>query len=316
MVQLHLLKSVARHRGRGSGNTTRMTKVALLSTTKHNNKNIKNPKEMVEEIRRRMQQNHGDPVTAWESLWQDGITPWDLGGPTDALISEIKGRSSLRLPSMTLIPGCGSGYDLVSLGRYLDLESDERKEEASTIIGLELSKTSLQKAKSLLEKSLDSDGPFKRTTILLFEGNFFHAPSCWKPFFSTDDATNNFSDSRSPLPNLSSEQTFDLIFDYTFFCAIPPDQRRMWGSQMSRLLAPHGNLLTLMFPYHASSKRTVDAETRGPPYLVSLDTYKDALVGGDQERLEMDTPLPYASLATARQRQGQEVVGWWYKAKL
>ncbi|KAF5950446.1 hypothetical protein HYC85_012439 [Camellia sinensis] len=43
-------------------------------------------------------------------------------------------------------------------------------------------------------------------------------------------------------------ELFDLIFDYTFFCAIEPDMRSAWASQMRDLLKPDGELITLMFP--------------------------------------------------------------------
>lgn len=254
--------------------------------------------EMVETMRQRVQQQ--DPAAAWESLWRDGITPWDLGGPTEALIAELSERA-LR-PRMTLIPGCGSGYDLVSLGRYLDQGSSSTDDGPCTIVGLELSKSSLQKAQRLLEESTTKQGPFHPTTISLYDGDFFASPASWIPVFST---------CASP-PKLSYDM-FDFIFDYTFFCAIPPDQRRSWGQQMKQLLAQDGKLLTVMFPFQTSARRAAEAELRGPPYSVTLESYRNVL---DDQGLAMDTPLPYASVKTAPHRRGQEVIGWWGKAKL
>jgi len=261
---------------------------------------------MVETMRRRVQQNHNDPAAAWESLWRDGITPWDLGGPTLVMIEELRNRR--MWPEMTLIPGCGSGYDLVSLGRYLDESRPE--DRTCTVVGLELSKTSLEKAQSVLEDSIANQGPFQQATIILYKGDFFAPPSSWNPVFSTDSYS-KASDSKISV--LSSKATFDFIFDYTFFCALPPDQRRQWGQHMKNLLATNGKLLTLMFPYHTSARKVAEAASRGPPYLVSLETYKGALNG---HGIAIDTPLPYGSTATPQKRQGQEVVGWWGKAKL
>ncbi|THF96885.1 hypothetical protein TEA_022086 [Camellia sinensis var. sinensis] len=42
-------------------------------------------------------------------------------------------------------------------------------------------------------------------------------------------------------------ELFDLIFDYTFFCAIEPDMRSAWASQMRDLLKPDGELITLIY---------------------------------------------------------------------
>ena len=44
------------------------------------------------------------------------------------------------------------------------------------------------------------------------------------------------------------EQPFDVIWDYTFLCAIEPAERQAWARQMDRLLAPNGELYTLIFP--------------------------------------------------------------------
>ncbi len=70
-------------------------------------------------MRQQMMQTPQDQAAAWKSLWQEGVTPWDLGMPTQALISEV--RSKRLCPQTTLIPGwCGMGHDLVALARYLD----------------------------------------------------------------------------------------------------------------------------------------------------------------------------------------------------
>ncbi|MEM1007385.1 MAG: methyltransferase, partial [Myxococcota bacterium] len=43
-------------------------------------------------------------------------------------------------------------------------------------------------------------------------------------------------------------QPYELIWDYTFLCAIPPSMRDEWAQQMKQLLAPQGELITLIFP--------------------------------------------------------------------
>ncbi|XP_011085055.1 probable thiol methyltransferase 2 isoform X1 [Sesamum indicum] len=64
-------------------------------------------------------------------------------------------------------------------------------------------------------------------------------------------------------------QLFDLIFDYTFFCAIEPGLRSQWARKISDLLKPDGELITLMFP--------VDDHEGGPPYKVSVADYEEVL---------------------------------------
>ena len=61
---------------------------------------------------------------------------------------------------------------------------------------------------------------------------------------------------------------FDLAFDYTFLCALPPDLRSRWAARMHELLAPDGLLVTLVFP--------VSDHAGGPPYAVSPQLYQQA----------------------------------------
>ena len=55
-----------------------------------------------------------------------------------------------------------------------------------------------------------------------------------------------------------------------FFCAIPPELRRDWGKQMTRLTAPYGYLIALVYPIDGH-------RDGGPPFSVSVDAYDDAL---------------------------------------
>ncbi len=61
-------------------------------------------------------------------------------------------------------------------------------------------------------------------------------------------------------------QRFDVIWDYTFLCALPPGQRHRWGARMDELLAPGGVLATLVFPMvHPDDGYT------GPPWPLFPD---------------------------------------------
>ncbi|KAG9004100.1 hypothetical protein FRB94_012423 [Tulasnella sp. JGI-2019a] len=69
------------------------------------------------------------------------------------------------------------------------------------------------------------------------------------------------------------ETGFDLIYDYTFFCAIPVDLRNGWGDRMRRLVRPEGYLITLVYPIDGP-------RTGGPPYSVSVELVSETLNGG------------------------------------
>nr|XP_017223639.1 PREDICTED: probable thiol methyltransferase 2 isoform X3 [Daucus carota subsp. sativus] len=64
-------------------------------------------------------------------------------------------------------------------------------------------------------------------------------------------------------------ELFDVIFDYTFFCAIEPDLRYAWASRIQKFLKPDGVLITLMFP--------ISDHIGGPPYKVSVADYEEVL---------------------------------------
>ncbi|KAH8432480.1 uncharacterized protein LDX57_010117 [Aspergillus melleus] len=53
---------------------------------------------------------------------------------------------------------------------------------------------------------------------------------------------------------------FDLIYDYTFLCALHPSMRAQWASRMAGLLAPKGHLVCLEFPLWK------DPKLPGPPW--------------------------------------------------
>ncbi|KAK4551755.1 hypothetical protein RGQ29_032276 [Quercus rubra] len=61
-------------------------------------------------------------------------------------------------------------------------------------------------------------------------------------------------------------ELFDLILNYTFFCAIEPDMRLAWAQRIRDILKPGGELITLMFPGFCE---IVDLPVVGQPFLSS-----------------------------------------------
>ncbi|CAJ0752235.1 22774_t:CDS:2 [Entrophospora sp. SA101] len=71
---------------------------------------------------------------------------------------------------------------------------------------------------------------------------------------------------------LSPTEKFQLVYDYTFLCALPPTLRESWASKMAELISPGGVLIALIFPIWSAS----DHEG-GPPYALNLEIYQELL---------------------------------------
>ena len=100
-----------------------------------------------------------------------------------------------------------------------------------------------------------------------------------------------------------SEQGYDLIVDYTFFCAIHPSRRTWWAENMARLLNrdnEDARLMTIMFPIFPDW----DAN-KGPPYPVNLERYQAVL----DEHFELT--FYSREMRSLKPRKGREAVGFW-----
>ncbi|CAH8392103.1 unnamed protein product [Eruca vesicaria subsp. sativa] len=74
-----------------------------------------------------------EPPGGWENMWVEGRTLWDLGEATPIVVHLCETGS---LPSgRALVPGCGTGYDVVVMA------NPERH-----VVGLDLSKTSVERS--------------------------------------------------------------------------------------------------------------------------------------------------------------------------
>lgn len=93
-------------------------------------------------------------------------------------------------------------------------------------------------------------------------------------------------------------ETFDLIFDYTFFCALEPSMRSAWGKRVAELLKHDGELITLMFP--------IGDHEGGPPYAVSIPRYEEVLHPLGFEAISIENN----EIAVGR-RKGREMLGRW-----
>ncbi|WP_353889059.1 methyltransferase domain-containing protein [uncultured Flavobacterium sp.] len=60
-------------------------------------------------------------------------------------------------------------------------------------------------------------------------------------------------------------ETFDLVIEQTFFCAIPPSMRAEYMTKMHQLLNKNGKIVGLLFDFPLSNE--------GPPFGGSADEY-------------------------------------------
>lgn len=136
------------------------------------------------------------------------------------------------------------------------------------VVGIDLSESAISRAAELSASSPNAD------YFTFIKADFFS----WRP-----------------------TELFDLIFDYTFFCAIEPSMRSAWANKMCDLLKPDGKLLTLMFP--------ISDHEGGPPYKVSITDYEHVLHPlGFKAISIMDNEL------AIKARKGREKIGWWQKS--
>ncbi|KAI0835160.1 S-adenosyl-L-methionine-dependent methyltransferase [Hypoxylon sp. FL0890] len=185
--------------------------------------------------------------SAWAELWDAGQTHfWDRGKPSPALIDWVESRPEV-LPSHTgprltaLVPGCGKGYDVVMLALHafdaygLDV-SRKGVETAEAYAAAEFLEPSAYNFASEENRLAYSPGNLK-----FIEGDFFKRD--WEKKIGIDDF-----------------KGFDLIYDYTFLCALAPEMRKDWALRMSELLSPNGVLACLEFPLYK------ELTAPGPPW--------------------------------------------------
>ncbi|RVW70205.1 putative thiol methyltransferase 2 [Vitis vinifera] len=136
------------------------------------------------------------------------------------------------------------------------------------VVGLDISDSAIKKAKE------SSSSSWNASHFIFLKADFF----TWNP-----------------------TELFDLIIDYTFFCAIEPDMRPAWASRMQQLLKPDGELLTLMFP--------ISDHTGGPPYKVSIADYEKVLHPMRFKAVSIvDNEMAIGS------RKGREKLGRWKRS--
>ncbi|KAI9039787.1 thiol methyltransferase [Aspergillus affinis] len=218
-----------------------------------------NPTEKTRLVRHFDAHDVKDYTNGWSKLWDSNDSNlWDRSKPSPPLIDLIEERRDDFKPiaedgrrKKALVPGCGKGYDVVMLALH-----------GFDVYGLDVSATGVSTAKEYARRELASpqgynfgsvspvtkDDKIGQVTIL--QGDFFK--SDW------DDG-----------------MKFDLIYDYTFLCALHPSMRAQWASRMAELLSAEGHLVCLEFPLWK------DPKLPGPPWGLNGVHWNLLAEGGD-----------------------------------
>ncbi|KAA8628682.1 hypothetical protein SMACR_04109 [Sordaria macrospora] len=218
-------------------------------------------------------------ASGWSSLWDTNKSHfWDRGRPSPALQDLLNLHPELfseiahgpgRQPK-AFVPGCGRGYDVVMLALHgydtygLDV-SEKAVETAREYAANELRDPS---AYNFKDASTLTCSPERATcgTANFLVGNFFERE--WESLLATKDG-----------------HKFDLIYDYTFLCALSSDMRRDWALRMSELLAPNGILVCLEFPLYK------DPRLPRPPWGLK-DVHWNLLAEGGNGLIDPSTGTP------------------------
>ncbi|KAJ5579967.1 uncharacterized protein N7459_005952 [Penicillium hispanicum] len=189
-----------------------------------------------------------DYVSGWSKLWDAGESDlWDRGKASPALVDLVEKEKQLLNPmtpegrrKKALVPGCGRGYDVVMLALH-----------GFDAYGLEISETAVKEAEAYADAEIASPSSYhfgpdqhwsgSRGSATFLQGDFFS--SQWALKSSVDHSTK-----------------FDVIYDYTFLCALHPEQRKSWAKSMARAVKPGGLLICLEFPMYKSPRLP------GPPW--------------------------------------------------
>ncbi|KAJ0417385.1 thiol methyltransferase [Aspergillus carlsbadensis] len=233
-------------------------------------------------------------VEGWATLWDKAAgdnLPWDRGFPNPALEDTLAQQGgTIGGPiapdgrrRKALVPGCGRGVDVLLLASF-----------GYDAYGLECSAAAVEACRREEEKMGENDGWYRvrdgkigRGKVTFVQGDFF------------DDAW---------LEEIGIPRNgFDVVYDYTFFCALTPTLRPKWALRHTELLAPQptGNLICLESPRNKSPLAP------GPPFASPSEAYMAHLSYPGEQISYNDEGLVDVDPAREPSRAGLERVAYW-----
>ncbi len=167
----------------------------------------------------------------WQQAYADGTTPWDLRAPTPAL-------ATLLAQPVLAEAGLRAAARIAvpGCGRGHDLRVWSQR--GFDVTGFDLAPSAVEEASALLALNR------ARARVL-----------CRDVF--------------GLVPEF--EDSFDLVYDYTCYCAIPPHLRSAYAHTLAGILRPRGLLLHLTFPMRAE---LVGKHGRPPHLITETDLHK------------------------------------------
>jgi hypothetical protein len=201
----------------------------------------------VDEVRTKMKAHFEGAAdranSKWDDLWGENFMPWDRGVSNPALEDTLISKKELIPSAMegsaprrkALVPGCGRGYDVLLLSSF-----------GYNAFGLEVSDKALDACRTF-EKSDGNRYTARDESIGKGSVNWVHGD-----FFANDWNPND---------------TYDVIYDYTFLAAMHPTKRAALALRYQQLLAPGGTLICLEFPTNKPMS------TGGPPFGLPEKVY-------------------------------------------
>jgi len=150
-------------------------------------------------------------MTDWNSLYQDGTTPWDKGEAAPPLLDLMERHPFI---GRVLVPGCGAGHDVRAIAELGKTDTDFVTE----VVGLDLAPLAIERAEKFATVGCE-------TYVL---GDWF-------------DLAN-----REPMAG-----SFDRIWEHTCFCAIDLEMRDSYVAAAHSTLVPGGEIWGVFYldPY-------------------------------------------------------------------
>ena len=186
----------------------------------------------------------------WERTWSAGLpkgTKFDVGAPSATLLAALATNAYAGKPQCTaLVPGCGRAYDALALAAH----------GFDRVVACDLAPTACDAARAEVAAAPDA-AIAARVDVVCAD------------FFEPTELAG----------------TYDLIWDYTFLCALDPSVRAQWAERTASLLAPDGALLTCIFPI-------APGKVGGPPYALDFDLVRGLLEPVGLRAVEVRDPMP------------------------
>lgn len=209
---------------------------------------------------RTLLKEEGKGGDGWNDAWQEGTTPWDAGEIQPPLKEFFQSAAGQELLGTTSESEGGALKALVpGCGRGYD--AAYLASLGYDTIGADLSQKAIEAARTWLANQSNPPPNVKYEVI---------------DFFNSE----------------VTDGGYDLVYDYTFFCALPPTLRPDWAKRMSALVKPRGHLIALAFPIDSSRPRD-----DGPPFPVDVEAY-EAVLGAAGEWKKVADIVPETSINT------------------